>query len=245
MTGEVIKRGVSDLDLGRQDEPQNIMAVIARAAADPACDVSKMQALLNMKMQMEARDAEVEFNAALARLMPKLPRIEKDGIIKDRGAAVRSKYARYETIDLIIRPLLADEGFSISFDVDDSAPGYAKVTGTLSHRMGHSRQSKITVPTASQVITGAQAVGSAVSFAKRYIVVNLLNIVTVGTDNDGQGDPDPISAEQVLTIDTMLKDVKADPKRFLALFEVTKIEDILARDYQKALNFIQAKRRQP
>ncbi len=239
MSTEVVKTG-GELE---RHEP-SMMEVLSRAAADPKVDVAKLQALLDMQERIQRREAEVEFNAALARLMPMLPRIEKDGIIRDKSGAIRSKYARYETIDLIIRPLLAEEGFSISFDTEDSTAGFIRVTGTLAHRMGHSRQSKITVPTSSQVITGAQAVGSAVSFCKRYICVNLLNIVTCEEDNDGQGDPSTISADQLLTIETMLQDFKADRGKFLRWAGVEKLENILAKDYATVIKTIQAKGRQ-
>ena len=44
----------------------NIMAVISRAAADPACDIDKLERLMAMHERMQARDAQAEFNAAMA-----------------------------------------------------------------------------------------------------------------------------------------------------------------------------------
>lgn len=242
MSTEIVRPEPAELQQG--NEPMSMMEVIARAAADPKVDVDKMRALLEMKFQAESRAAEVEFNAALARLMPKLPRIEKDGVIRDKHGAIRSKFARYEDIDLVIRPLLAEEGFSIAFDTDDSVPRMLRVVGTLSHRLGHSRKSQITVPTESAVITGAQAVGSAASFGKRYVVINLLNIITVGTDNDGQGDPEPITEDQALTITTLLKDTNANVPKFLEWMGAAKVGDILAKDFSKAVKALEAKKRQ-
>ncbi len=224
-------------------EPQSILAVIARAAADPRVDVQKMQALLNMQLKVETRQAEVEFNAALARLMPKLPRIEKNGAIYGRDGKLRSRYAYYEDVDAATRPILAEEGFSISFDTDNTIPKVLLVTGTLAHRMGHSQQSRLAVPTENAVITGAQAIGAAVSFAKRYIVINMLNIVTVGIDTDGE-QPKVISEEQVLTLETLLQDTKSDRAKFLAWAQVSKLEDILEKDLAAAIRALAAKRRQ-
>jgi hypothetical protein len=220
-----------------------MMAVIAQAARDPTCDVSKMSALLEMAERMERHAAEVEFNAALARLMPRLPRVEKNGAIYGKDGKLRSTYAKYEDISLVIRPLLAEEGMAISFDTDDSNPKYVKVIGTLSHRMGFSRQGHCTVPIENPVISGCQAVGSAISYGKRYVTVNLLDIVTVGADTDGQADPQVIGAEQVLNIETMLQDTKADRAKFYAWVGVSKVEEILERDYNKVLKMLEAKRR--
>ncbi len=243
---ETALQGASGQQLARHEEqPQSILAVIARAAADPHIDVSKMQALLDMQERYEKRQAEIEFSAAMARLMPRLPRIEKNGTIPDNEGRIRSRFARYEDIDRVTRPLLAEEGFAISFRTEEPAPGMIRVIGTLAHRMGHSRESSVTVPIAAPPkATGTQAVGSSVSYGKRYVVVNMLNIVTVGEDNDGQGDSAPIGADQVLTIETLLQDTKTDRKRFLNWAQVTRIEDILEKNYQTAINALMAKKRQ-
>ncbi len=236
---EIEKHGGSALE--RQEEPRSMMEVLAMAAADPRVDVQKLQALLDMQFRVEARNAEVEFNAALARLMPRLPSIEKDGVIMNKDkTSVRSRFATYERIDAVIRPLLAEEGFSISFGTDDSIPGKVRVTGTLAHRMGHSKPSTVTVPTEHSQIVGAQAVGAAVSFAKRYCVINLLNIVTVGTDTDAQPAPKSIGAEEVLALETLLQDSHADRKKFLNWARVGRLEEIQEADYPAALKALQA-----
>lgn len=228
----------------RREEPTSIMEVLARAAANPRVDVNKLQALLEMQQKVELRQAEVEFNAALARLMPRLPRIEKNGVIPDNLGKIRSRFARYEDIDRVTRPLLADEGFSVSFRTEDIGHDKVRIIGTLAHRMGHARESSVTVPiSAPPKATGTQAVGSSVSYGKRYVVCNMLNIITVGEDTDGQAEAKPITEEQILNIETMIQDTKADRRKFLAWMEVGKIEDITDGDYDKAIKALQAKAR--
>ena len=100
-----------------------MMAIIARAASDPSIDVSKMTALLDMQERIMAKNAEIEFNEALARLSRVMPRINKDGQVeyaedktKPNGPKVKAfKFATYENIDRVIRPLLQEEGMSLSF----------------------------------------------------------------------------------------------------------------------------------
>ncbi len=224
------------------DDPTSIIQVIARAAADPRVDVQKMQALLEMQIKIEAQQAAIEFNAALARLMPKLPTIQKNGVIPDNFGKIRSRFAKYEDIDRVIRPLLAEEGFSISFRTEEPAPGLVRVIGMLAHRMGHARESSVTVPiSAPPKATGTQAVGSSVSYAKRYVVTNMLNIISVGEDTDGQAPPNPITEEQVMNIETMLQDTKSSRVKFLEYMGVKKIADILDADYDKAMAALRRK----
>lgn len=226
-------------ELAKRDYPVSVMEVLARAAANPRVDVAKLQALLDMQVRVELRQAEVEFNAALARLMPKLPRIERDGTIMNKDkTTVRSRYATYEAIDFVIRPLLAEEGFSISFGTDDSQPGKVRVTGTLAHRMGHSKPSTVTVPTEHSQIFGVQAVGASISIAKRYCVINMLNIVTVGADSPPE--PKPIGPEEVLALEQLLQDSHADRKKFMAWARISKLEEIQEADYPDALKALQA-----
>ncbi len=210
--------------------PASVMEVLARVAANPRAEVAKLQALLDMQVRVELRQAEVEFNAALARLMPKI--------------------ARYEDIDRVTRPLLAEEGFSISFRTEEPTPGYVRVIGRLAHCMGHALESSVTVPiSAPPKATGTQAVGSSVSYGKRYVVVNMLNIITVGEDTDGV-DVTPISAEQVLTIETLLQDTKADRVKFFKWLnslngqgDATKLEQILEQNFELCVKALEAKKR--
>jgi len=239
VNAEIVKQRPAEVE--RQHEPVSVMDAIVRAASDPNIDIAKMSALVEMQFRIEARQAEIEFNAALARLMPKMPRVRKDGTIPDNEGRPRSRFATYEEIDRVTRPLLADEGFSISFRTEDPTPGHLRVIGTLSHRMGHSKDSSITLPiTAPPRATATQGVGSTDKYGRRYVILNMLNIVCEGVDNDGQGDPQPIGAEQVMTLETLLQDSKADRKKFLAWARVNKLEDIQEGDYPDALKALQA-----
>lgn len=54
------------------EEPRSLLAAIVQLASNPAVDVQKLDALLNMQERMERRQAEVEFNQALGRLSMKM-----------------------------------------------------------------------------------------------------------------------------------------------------------------------------
>ncbi|HFQ8053077.1 TPA: single-stranded DNA-binding protein, partial [Pseudomonas putida] len=51
----------------------SILAVISRAATDPTCDIDKLERLMAMHERMQARDAEAEFNAAMAAMQSDIP----------------------------------------------------------------------------------------------------------------------------------------------------------------------------
>lgn len=162
----------------------NIMAVISRAAADPSCDIDKLERLMAMHERMQARDAEAEFNAAMAAMQSDIPSIAERGAIVVNGQK-RSDYATFEDINDVIKPIMQTHGFAITFKVENVAAGLS-VTGILMHRAGHRESTTMLLPLDTSGSKNAvQAVGSSTSYGKRYVMSALLNLTTRGEDDDG------------------------------------------------------------
>ncbi len=128
-----------------QSQAVTLMEVISRAAADASVDMSKMTALLDMQERIMAKQAEIDFNVALAEMQPLLPTIARNSEIRHNGKLI-SKYAKYEHIDEIIRPIYTKFGFSISFENEIFPDGRAVFYGILSHKSGHRRRAGINCP---------------------------------------------------------------------------------------------------
>lgn len=166
----------------------NMLTIIANAAADPSVDVAKMTALLELHERLLARDAKAEFNQALAKMNRGAEmRVNKEGEVRlSAGGRVSYKFAKWEDMDAVIRPLLQEHGFTLSFDTEIRANGII-VKGELLHEGGHSRTASIPLVIDSGPGRNAnQAMGSTVSYGKRYTTEMLLNIVRVDEDDDGQ-----------------------------------------------------------
>ncbi len=173
-----------------QPESATILSVISRAAADPNCDIKKMERLLEMHERVQAKQAAAEFAADLAEMQDELP------TIGERGRADRYTFALWEDINAAIKPILKRHGFALSFRTD-MADGIT-VTGVLSHRSGHSEQTSIKLPADTSGNKNAvQAVASSVSYGKRYTAGALLNLTSHGEDDDAFGAVDPKAAEWV------------------------------------------------
>ena len=224
-----------------------VLGIIAKAAADPAVDVAKMQALLQMQRELMADQARAEFNEAMARLQPRLPRITKKGEVRypinknqpDGPSRKAFNYARWEDIDAEIRPLLFEEGFSLSYDTEPQADGKVVVIATLSHRAGHSKSAR--APALPLDTSGGknnvQAAGSSSSYGKRYATSALLNLIFEGEDDDGvAGGTQLIDAESVKRLSDLLIETKSDLGKFCALFSVGGLPEIEVKDYPAAVN---------
>lgn len=157
------------------------LAMIERFAADPSFDVTKLQALMDMREREMNRIAEQEFNSAFARMQPRIP------TIGEKAKTDKGTYAPREDIVEVIRPILAEFGFSLSFRTEWPEKDRIQVVGILTHEGGHSRESKfLTAADQSGSKNGVQALGSAVEYGRRYTTTDLLNIATRKADDDGK-----------------------------------------------------------
>lgn len=171
-----------------QNSPAQLLSVILEMARDPSLDITKLHALLEMQQKMEARQAEVSFNQSLARLAAKMPQIPRNGRVSLGEGKGSYPFTRWEDMDKVLRPLMAEEGFVFSFDSKPDDRGVMiTVIGHLLHKDGHSRSASMLL----QLDSGPgrnnlQAMGSSLSYGKRYTAEMLLNIVREGDDKDGK-----------------------------------------------------------
>jgi hypothetical protein len=117
--------------------------------------------------------------------------IDERGGIKNTAGTVQSTYAKWEDINDAIRPVLHEHGFALSFRVK-RVENAISVTGILSHEDGHSEETTLELPSDTSGSKNAvQAVGSSLSYGKRYTAMALLNITSrapMDRDDDGLAD---------------------------------------------------------
>ncbi len=220
----------------------SVLSIVGKLVESQSIDVYKVHKLLEMQERIMAKNAEMAFNRAMAQMQPELPEIKHTAKIEHKGTLI-STYAKYEDIDREIKPFYSKHGFSISFDSKQSEKGVIYF-GTLSHVEGHSRTAEMILPAdTSGAKNSLQAMGSTISYAKRYLVGMLLNLVTVGEDDDGKSSTKVITHEQAVEIDVLLRETSANRDKFLKDFMgVDDVRNIRAQDYQKAINALQAKK---
>lgn len=225
-----------------------VLAMIERAARDPGVDIEKMERLMGMMERMKAASAKAAFDQALAEMQPKLPVVDKRGkiTIKDKNDAEKviqsTPYALFEDINIAIAPILAEYGFAISFRT--SAEAKVKVTAILSHRDGHREETTLELmhdSTGSK--NSVQAIGSSVSYGKRYTMCAILNITVKGEDDDAkEAGKVPISEEQEKELVALVAETKADLRKFLQYMGFKAIYEIPASHFNKAKRALEGKR---
>jgi hypothetical protein len=161
------------------------LLVLGRLATNKDVDVEKLKQLIDMQERITGHQARAEFNAAYAAMQGDIPIITERGEIAVNGQ-VRSKYAKFEDILRVVKPILQRHGFALRHS-NKFVDGKLTVTGILSHRSGHSEQDEfVTDPDTGPGRNTIQSLGSARSYGQRYTTIALLNIATSGEDDDGR-----------------------------------------------------------
>lgn len=166
----------------------DLAALVEKVLLDPAADVSKLAALLDVNERIMDRAAKAAFDEAFSRMWPELPEVDERGVIKQKDGSIKSRYAKYEDIQSAVRPVLKQFGFALRHRTEFPAdkPGIIRIVGILSGH-GHTEESVFEAPPdKNDYRTAIQDQGSTVSYGKRYTTEDLLNIITRGRDNDGQ-----------------------------------------------------------
>lgn len=225
-------REVSEISQPVTDS-QSLITAIERVALNPNADIAKMEKLMDMQERVMNREEEKAFYADLAAMQPELPRVIKS---KDGH---NSKYAPLEDINDAIRPAIQKYGFAVIFNIEQKEKT-VDITTTLAHRRGHTQS--LTIPLAldtSGSKNAVQAVGSTISYGKRYGICAILNIST-GDDNDGNGPqaeelPDITDALIVINDCTTIDDLQKVFKEFWVAFPQKKLRSKLttAKDLKK------------
>lgn len=169
-------RTVNNTEVAQQD--MSMASRIVELASMPDFDVAKLDKLMDLQEREMNRLAKIAFNKDFTSMQSEITTVTKS------KQGHNYKYATLEDIVDIVRPTLEKHGFAVSFGVNTTSD--IIVTCTLMHKEGHSIETTMQLPADKTGSKNAvQAIGSSVSYAKRYTLSSLLNIAT-RDDDDAQ-----------------------------------------------------------
>lgn len=170
------------------DYGTGLLEVIARAARDPSVDIDKMERLIAMQERVQGREAEIAFNVSLNAAQSAMRPIAANA----SNPQTRSRYATFDKLDRVLRPIYTEHGFSLSFDEGDSPkPDHVRVLCYVSHVAGYTRTYHRDMPAdgkgakGGDVMTKTHAAGAAGSYGARYLLKGIFNVSVGEEDDDG------------------------------------------------------------
>ena len=175
-----------------------------------------------------AKQAQMDFASALAKMAAKLPVIEEKGKAYVKGQ-LRYTFARWEDIGNAIKPILSEEAFSLTFETKVE-PDHVWVKGILMHASGHTQTTEATMPhDASGNKNAVQAIGSAIAYGKRYCAFALLNLSSTYADADDDAASignETITEEQVALLNKAMDETKTDKEKFCQHHSIEAIPEL-------------------
>lgn len=167
------------------------LGMVREAMLNPDVDADKAKIMMELMTSLEDRNMLAQFNRDFNAAVQNMPVITKDGkiVIAKQGEPTRiqGRFARYEDIDRVVRPIAARFNLSYTFEVDHNEKGMITVRPIITHANGHEKRGGA-MPLPMDTSGGknnVQGSGSAVTYGKRYTLCAAFNIVTEGMDDDG------------------------------------------------------------
>lgn len=229
--------------------------VLLQSAIDRGINPDQLGKLMDLSERWEANRAKAAFAQAMSACQAEMPAVIKDA--ENKGC--RSRYARLETVNYIIKPVYTKHGFSLSFNevrAEASQPDHCCVEATLRHSGGHCEVYSLDLGLDGKGAQGnqnamnvLQAKGSTIAYARRYLTLMAFNVAVAEEDNDGGNGNALITPEEVGLINDALGELesagrKIDLKKLLAWAKVESLGDVTRPWFAKIMLHLNAKRRE-
>jgi hypothetical protein len=138
--------------------------------------VEAVKELFSLRQKIVEEQARKEFYEALRRVQEQLPGIPRTRMVTNQNGTVRYRYATFDDILRVVKPILTQNGFSFSFKTrTEGSTVYVRCE--LYHEGGHIESCEVALPILSSPgMNPAQAAGAVLTYAKRYSLSMLLGI---------------------------------------------------------------------
>lgn len=204
-------------------------------------------AWMDLHERAEAKRAAALFAQALSAAQAEMPCIVKDAT----NSHTKSKYARLETITHDIKPVYTKHGLSLSFEPEPCpTEGFIRVRADLRHDAGHLQTYRVDMPKDGKGSQGnanamnpLQASGSTFSYARRYLVCMIFDLVVAGEDLDGN-DVQFIGPGQIQELNDGLEASGVKLAAFLQWLALESLDQMPVREFANAVGYLQRKARQ-
>lgn len=216
-------------------------AELIRAAVTGGADLEKLKGLLELQERYEANQAKKAYHQSMSNFKAINLEIEKDktvGYKTDKGL-VEYSHASLANVVRVITKELSKHGLSASWRTAQN--GSISVTCKITHVLGHCEETTLSAQAdTSGSKNSIQAIGSTVTYLERYTLLAALGLATSDQDDDAKAavQVDFISQQQLGILLDLLAAKELPENGLLKYMKVAKLEDILAKDYQNAVNAI-------
>ena len=148
----------------------------------------------------------------------------------------KSRYSDLASVMEAIRKPFADNGLSF-IQAPSFGDGRVSITTRIMHSSGQWYQSTLDVPVAKN---DAQAVGSAITYAKRYGLQSMAGVPSVDDDGEAAVNRQPAAPPAVITADQAeilkgtIEKLDVDVAKFCTAFKISSVDQLPAVQFGRA-----------
>jgi hypothetical protein len=203
-----------------------------------------------MHERIQAQQAEVAFSRAMNAAQSEMRPIAANA----SNPQTRSRYATFDKLDRVLRPIYTEHGFSLSFDEGESPkPEHVRVLCYVSHIDGHTRTYHRDMPAdgkgakGGDVMTKTHAAGAAGSYGARYLLKGIFNVAVGEEDDDGnmgrrKAAPTLVSDADVAKIITLCEAVGGNQAALICgAYKVESIPDLTVIEAEEVIDRLNEK----
>lgn len=225
-----------------ENNQQTFLTLIEKVVLDPNVDVEKMGKILDMQERILNKQAELEFNQAMAKAMAEIPSFEKSKKVKSfkKGETGNQfTYASFESINKLVKPIIAKHKLFMTFMTDFQSDNHVMITAKITHESGYSQETSMRFPfDPSGSKNQIQATGSAISYGKRYTMNALLNITTHDEDDDGFSTSKTIGEKEIIRLNDGLDKSGVKLPIICKYMDVERLSDIKVDKFNNAIVYL-------
>ncbi len=230
---------IPDAPLATADPMITMLGEFMRSGRSP----EEGRAFMDLIRDMRREKAKTEYQVAMNRAQQRMPIIVRDG----QNTQTNSRYAKFETVLFKAKPVINEEGFSLTFGEEDcpyqdTCPGptpdspplilrWKRTKLTIMHVGGHSVTETLDLPVdgigpKGNAIGGMNKVQGAIStgsYAQRVMICRAFNIAIAATDLDGSTQGTGIGPDEIGVLNDLIGRLAGlkpafDLKAFLGVF---------------------------
>ncbi len=235
--------GSQPMALAPMSESAALIHMIDRAARDVSIPLERLEKLIQMRIDAENRELARAYDMAMAAAQAEMRQVSTDSV----NPQTKSRYASYAALDKALRPIYAKSGLVLSFNTEPGAPeGFIRVVCDVS-REGHSKRYSVDMPAdgkgakGGDVMTKTHAIGSAVTYGRRYLLLMIFNIAVGDDDGNAASGGEAISPEQLAELVDLCEKVGADKMKFCRYMKIESLAALPASRFNEAVRALNAK----
>lgn len=225
---------------------------LVRDALARGASLDIIERLMTLHERYEANQARRAFDTAMADAKAEIPIINKNRHVGFEAKDKTKGSTNYDHEDLgaivgVVGPILGKHGLSHRFRVKQSPQ--ITVTCVIAHRDGHFEETELSAGAdTSGNKNSIQAIGSTITYLQRYLLKSALGLAA-SKDDDGRtseaahSELQTISEVQLKELLDLADEIGVDKVRYCRFREIDSFADILASQFGRAKQDLEAKRK--